>query len=634
MCGIAGFLIPPGPPEAELTTWAASMADAIAHRGPDASGTWADESAGIALGHRRLSILDLSPLGAQPMSSACGRFVTAYNGEIYNHLKLRRELEAEGHAFRGGSDTETMLAAISAWGLEAAVKRFVGMFAIALWDRKKRSLSLVRDRLGIKPLYYGTAGNALLFGSELKALRTCPAFEAVIDRDALALYFRHNYIPAPHSIYKGINKLLPGHILTFAGPGAPERDRCYWSARQVWAAGVATPFSGSEDEAVVELERLLTDAVGQRMLSDVPLGAFLSGGIDSSTVVALMQQRSDQPVKTFSIGFHEAAYNEAEHARAVAKHLGTDHTELYVTPQDLLDVVPDMPAYWDEPFADSSQIPTFILSRLARQHVTVSLSGDGGDELFAGYERYRWADTWRMIQRIPLPIRKLAAQGHRLPRRWFDLLGWLGPRLHWRLEALALNSFNEFYRFFMSHMKTPERFVLGAQEPPTSLLNDPATDLGDTHRRMTYWDVTNYLPDDILTKVDRASMAVSLEARVPLLDHRVVEFAASVPTGWKVKHGQAKHLLRQVLYRHVPETLVERPKMGFGIPVRHWLEKELRPWCEDLLARDAIRGQGYLDADEVRHMWNLYLGGQWNYCHQLWDVLMFQAWLEKNGETP
>ncbi|MDD3312791.1 asparagine synthase (glutamine-hydrolyzing) [Pseudodesulfovibrio sp.] len=629
MCGITGFLSPSGATGDRLRATAQAMADSLAHRGPDGDGIWTDAAAGVALGHRRLAILELSPLGAQPMASADGRFVIVFNGEVYNHQTLRPELEAAGYAFRGTSDTETMLAAIGRWGLVPALERFVGMFAFALWDRETRELHLVRDRMGIKPLYYGRAGRDFVFGSELKALRAHPDFAAEVDRDALCLYFRHNYVPAPHSICRGVRKLEPGCLLTLRpGESEPAVTR-WWSARDVWERGDARPFAGTEDEALDELERLLGDAVAKRMLSDVPLGAFLSGGIDSSTVVALMQAASSRPVKTFSIGFGERAFDEAPYARAVAEHLGTDHTELILSPKDLLEVVPSIPEYWDEPFSDSSQIPTYCVSRLARRSVTVSLSGDGGDELFAGYGRYFWARKWRFVEPVPLPLRRLAAlAGKALPEAAWRVLGPKGTRLRWRLDGLCSGDFQHFYRYLLSHFKDPAALVLGGREPETAL-SRPGPALSDRFRLMTLLDVETYLPDDILTKVDRASMAVSLEARVPILDHRVAAFAAALPTSMKVRDGRGKWLLRRLLRRYVPDALVERPKMGFGVPIERWLGHELRDWCESLLDEGRMREQGYLDAGAVRRIWRDYLAGQGNWYYYLWDVLMFQAWLDR-----
>jgi len=631
MCGICGIYAPGG----DLSPLAAMNAT-LAHRGPDDAGLWTDPEAGIGLGHRRLSILDLSPLGRQPMASASGRFVLSYNGEVYNFARLRQELAPLGHTFRGGSDTEVLLAAIEQWGLARALSRCVGMFALALWDRRERSLSLARDRLGVKPLYLGRLdsgtsggnGGGVLFGSELKALRRHPGFDAGLDRDALALFFRHNYIPAPHSIYAQARKVLPGEIITF-GPGGETRTR-YWDAEAVWRQGFAEPYTADEGEATDALERLLTDAVGLRMLADVPLGAFLSGGVDSSLVAALMQKQSAQPVRTFSIGFAEAAFNEAPHARAVARHLGCAHTELTVTASDMLGIVPDLPRLWDEPFADSSQIPTAILCRLTREHVTVALSGDGGDELFSGYERYPWSlRAHRLLSAVPGPLRRLAYALLRLPPKALWGLLPRGHKLRWRLDALGVDGFEALYRHFVSHVKEPNALVPGAREPGyAAALLRPLGDTPDARRAwMSLADILNYLPDDILTKVDRASMAVGLEARTPLLDHRVVEYAARTPMHLKVRQGQSKWLLRRVLYRHVPPVLVDRPKMGFGVPLAAWLRGGLKPWAADLLSPAALRRQGILDADFVARMWREYLAGEDNWCHCLWDVLMFQAWL-------
>lgn len=625
MCGICGFY---DTEHRAAEDTLARMTDKLVHRGPDDSSSWRDDRTGIGLGHRRLSILDLSPLGRQPMHSACGRYVIAYNGEIYNHRELRVELG--DYPFRSTSDTETILAAVSRWGLVPALRRFVGMFAFALWDRETRELHLTRDRLGIKPLYVARQGNSIVFGSELKALRGYPGFQSVVDRNALSLYFRHGYIPAPHSIYKNVSKLHPGTIASFSSPDQGPTVTTYWSAQEVWLEGARSPFVGSMEEAVSELDRLVRDAVKSRMLSDVPLGAFLSGGIDSSTVAAVMQAQSARPVKTFSIGFLEPRYNEAPHASRVAAHLGTEHTELIVTSRDLLDVIPDIPKYWDEPFADSSQVPTYVLSQMARDHVTVCLSGDGGDELFAGYARYMILDRWGCVERIPLPLRRLLSKGlAAAPNHLFRVLGEWGDKVRWRTDALAENDFTGFYRRMVSHSPSPVEFVFGSTEPD-SALTDVANHIGgDRFFQMTFWDTVGYLPDDILTKVDRASMAVGLEARVPLLDHRVVAFAASLPTSMKVCEGKGKQVLRRVLDRYVPRELVERPKMGFGVPIQEWLGRELRDWCESLLCVDLIRSQGYIDADRVQSIWREYLRGSRHLNHQLWDILMFQAWLEE-----
>ncbi len=652
MCGIVGFLDSSlrGTNET-LEATVVRMADALRHRGPDDGGAWVDADAGIALGHRRLAVVDLSPHGRQPMHSACGRYVIAFNGEIYNFKALRRELEEErcGGAlpFRGHSDTEVMLAAISRWGLGAALRRLNGMFAFALWDRKARRLHLVRDRLGEKPLYYGRAGGIVLFGSELKALRAHPDFLAAIDRDALALYLRHNYIPAPHSIYKGVYKLPPGTALTLAA-GDDSLDAApvpYWSAREVAERGVREPFGGSADEVVADLDALLRDAVKLRMEADVPLGAFLSGGVDSSTVVALMQTQSGRPVKTFTVGFHEAAYDEAASARAVARHLGTEHTELYVSPDEVMAVIPRLPVLYDEPFADSSQIPTFLVSELARRHVTVSLSGDGGDELFGGYTRYFWAEAiWKRTGWMPRGLGAIAARVlTSVSTETWEGVFWrlepvlpggirqrhAGDKVHKLAEILAVGRPEEIYLGLVSHWKDPAGLVAGSFEPPTAL-TDPSkwADLPEFTRWMMYLDTVTYLPDDILTKVDRASMAVSLEARVPLLDHRVVEFAWRIPLSMKIRDGRGKWILRQVLARYVPQVLIDRPKMGFGIPIGVWLRGPLRDWAEALLDERRLKGEGLLDPEPIRTKWTEHLSGRRNWEHHLWDVLMFEAWLE------
>jgi len=625
------------------------MANGVTHRGPDDSGTWLDESAGVALGHRRLSIQDLSPLGHQPMVSASGRYVVAYNGEIYNFCQLQQELQSRGYTFRGHSDTEVLLAAVEAWGVEGALERFVGMFAFALWDREDRVLFLARDRLGEKPLYYGWQGGSFLFASELKALRQHPAWEGEVDRDALALYMRHNYVPAPWSIYRGIRKLLPGTLLRIpAGlrPGELPEPLPYWSAVEVAEAGLLHPFEGSEAEAVEALDRLLRETLGDKMISDVPLGAFLSGGYDSSLVVALMQDLSDRPVKTFSIGFHEEAYNEAHHAAEVARHLGTDHTELYITPEEAMAVIPDLPRLYDEPFADSSQIPTFLVSRLARQQVTVTLSGDGGDELFGGYNRYaQGLEILSRLHRLPRPARRLLAGSLRAlpPGAWDRLFALASPllpasmkvrlagdKLHKLAGILGLQGEKALYRGLVSHWDAPEQVVPGSRELPT-VLTDPARQarLADFTDYMMFTDLVSYLPDDILVKVDRASMGVSLEARVPLLDHRIVEFAWRLPRHMKVRDGQGKWVLRQVLYRYVPREIMERPKMGFGVPIDHWLRGPLREWAESLLEERRLREEGWFDPAPILRKWREHLSGQRNWAYHLWDVLMFQSWLEE-----
>lgn len=649
MCGFSGFFdISHSTSCDELQTIVTRMSDTLLHRGPDDSGVWVDAEAGIALGHRRLSIVDLSPKGHQPMHSACGRYVIAFNGEIYNYLEIRKELEGQPQevalAWRGHSDTEVMLEAIRRWGVEKAVERFNGMFAFALWDRQERLLYLVLDRLGEKPLYYGWMGKAFLFGSELKALCAHPIFKKEINRNALTLYLRHNYIPAPYSVYQGIYKLPPGTILTVSKSTFPSVTLVpYWSARDVAERGVADFFTGSEEEALVRLDGLLRDAIRLRMVADVPLGAFLSGGVDSSTVVALMQAQSARPVKTFTIGFNEAGYNEAVYAKEVARHLGTDHTELYIRPEEAMAVIPKLPTLYDEPFSDSSQIPTYLVSELARRHVTVSLSGDGGDELFAGYNRYFWGrGLWDKIGWIPPRLRNKMAQALAVvsPQAWdraFNLFPFKikhrapGDKLHKLAEIFGAESPEGMYTGLVSHWKNPTAIVLGASEPPTHLTNRSQwADLSDFTLHMMYLDTVTYLPDDILVKVDRASMGVSLEGRVPFLDPRVVEFAWKVPLSMKVRGGKGKWLLRQVLHRYVPQELIERPKVGFGIPIDTWLRGPLREWGESLLDERRLKIEGFFKAELIREKWVEHLSGTRNWQYYLWDILMFQVWLECN----
>jgi asparagine synthase (glutamine-hydrolysing) len=652
MCGLVGFL---GggkvADEVRVRATAAAMAGCISHRGPDHSAVWSDGEARIVLAHNRLAIVDLSPAGEQPMHSAGGRYTIVFNGEIYNHLKLRDELTAAGatYAWRGHSDTETLLAAIETWGVAGALKRTIGMFALGLWDRKDRTLTLARDRLGEKPLYYGWQGEGsdrvFLFGSELKALAHHPAFVGEVDRGALSLFMRHIYIPGTHSIYHGISKLTPGTFATLSLERPEPVIEAYWSGAEAAEQGVAAPLAASPSEAVDALEALLLDAVGQQMMADVPLGAFLSGGIDSSTVVALMQAQSSRPVKTFSIGFHEDEYNEAVHAEAVARHLGTDHTELYVTPDQALSVIPRLPAMYDEPFADSSQIPTFLVSELARRHVTVSLSGDAGDELFGGYNRYKMAQSfWSKLARVPGPLRGTLARGLTSvsPARWNAVAAALDPvlpaalkmrlpgdKIHKGAGVLQSRSAAELYHGLLSTWRDPAAVVIGGHEPATLLTGDmPALNgLGDIERMMAL-DMLTYLPEDILAKVDRAAMSVSLESRVPFLDHRVVEFAWKLPLDYKLRDGQTKWALRQVLYRYVPQAMIERPKMGFGVPIDRWLRGPLRAWAEALLDERRLGEQGYFRPEPIRAMWGAHLRGEVNMMQHLWCVLMFQAWLE------
>jgi asparagine synthase (glutamine-hydrolysing) len=639
MCGIAGYWQTRRTGDDPLGVLK-RMGAAIAYRGPDDSGCFWDAT-GLGLVHRRLSILDLSVEGHQPMTSASGRYVIVFNGEVYNFQEIKAELGEI--LWRGHSDTEVILAAIECWGIDAAVRRFVGMFAFALWDREEKNLHLVRDRLGIKPLYYGRAGGNFVFASELKAICEHPDFSGNIDRDSMALYMRHNYIPAPHCIYEGIHKLQPGSILSISEAGAEPKVRAFWSAADVANEGTKSTYDASDEEIVEELHQRLRSAVGLRMIADVPLGAFLSGGIDSSTVVALMQSQSSRPVKTFTIGFYEDAYNEGEHAKKVAQHLGTEHTELYVTPEEALGVVPLLPKMYDEPFADSSQIPTYLVSKLARSSVTVSLSGDGGDELFGGYNRYLLTKKiWQSLNRFPKPTRRAAASGiHAIPPAAIDALyrfirpmipkqrRWsaVGDRAHKLASFFTTQSAGDIYFGALSQCEDPSELVLSSKEPRTvaEIIADSAS-LPTLEEQMMLTDLRTYLPDDILTKVDRASMAVSLEARVPLLDHRVVEFAWRIPLRLKIKNEIGKWVLRQVLYKYVPQDLVERPKMGFGVPIEHWLRGPLRDWAEDLLRADTLKQHDILNVEAIRHKWTEHLSGRRNWQYLLWNVLVFQDW--------
>jgi len=653
MCGLVGFLTKV--PANDFSVL--GMVQSLIHRGPDASGVWTDVTTGIALGHRRLSILELSLAGNQPMHSACGRYVLVFNGEIYNHLDLRAELEVGSSvqvAWRGHSDTETLLAGFVRWGVAETLKRTVGMFAIAVWDRTERRLFLARDRFGEKPLYYGWSRGAFVFGSELKALRCYPGFDNPIDRDVVALYLQHCYVPAPYAIYRDIYKLEPGCLLslslsdTNSPPAqalfAPVRHgglviERYWSLSDVVQHGLSNPFA-DEREAVDQLELTLSNAVRQQSIADVPLGAFLSGGVDSSTIVALMQQQSSRPIRTFTIGFDDPAFNEAHHAKAVARHLGTDHTELYVTPQQAQDVIPLLPHLYCEPFADSSQIPTYLVSKIARQHVTVALSGDAGDELFCGYNRYLKGGRFiSQLAKIPAPIRKLAGQIFRMisaqtlnqlagrKRSRSEVTESVG-KTHELLKALgSINSVADFYKTILTKWPTEKTISTDVKKLKTRLDdNTLVSGITDPVLRMMIWDTMSYLPDDILQKVDRAAMGVSLETRVPFLDHRVAELAWRMPLNMKLRDGQGKWALREVLYRHVPRELIERPKAGFGIPVNQWLRGPLRAWAEELLDPKRLAQGGLLEAAPIQACWKEHLAGTHDWTSRLWAVLMFQAW--------
>lgn len=638
MCGIAGIMKVSG--QGDLTGCVGRMISHLAHRGPDASGLWSDENGRISLGHRRLSILDLSPHGHQPMCSASGRYVLAFNGEVYNFGQLRAELEAEGRApsWRGHSDTEVLLAAVEAWGIESSVRRARGMFAIALWDRSSNTLTLIRDRVGEKPLYYGVIDGRLLFASELKAIVPAAVGGLRVCRRALSNFMRFGYIPAPQSIYEGIFKLPPGHCLSVVWGGEVAAPQPYWSSdsREVYSFRRELAESGDE-ELITLVDQTLREAVGLQTIADVPLGAFLSGGVDSSTVVAMMAAQTTQRIRTYTIGFDEAEYDEAPYARAVARHLGTDHTELYVSAGDAAKVIPDLPTIYDEPFADSSQIPSVLVARLTRQHVTVALSGDGGDELFEGYPRYAiTAALWRRTGRLPMAARRLFAAALRglSASRWDDFFALLpesqrkrlnGRRVHRLAQLVVSRGLGEMYERLMSQWQPEDALVLGGSEVFTLAKEWPAG--SDDEGMMRRWDFLQYLPDDLLVKVDRAAMSASLETRAPLLDRRVVEMAFALPKRVLLRDGVGKWVLRRVLDRYVPRELIDRPKAGFSIPLAEWLRGSLRAWAGDLLCPEHIRADALLDADKVSMIWNQHLSGAFDRSLYLWNILMFQAWL-------
>lgn len=647
MCGIVGFWQAQGDCDDALRSTARSMANAIAVRGPDDFGEWADEGIGIALGNRRLAIIDLSPEGHQPMTSSSARYVITYNGEVYNFRLLMAELEKCGHRFRGHSDTEVILASVEQWGLEAALQKFIGMFAFALWDRHERALHLVRDRVGIKPLFVYQHRGTILFGSELKTFRAHPDFDPELNTSALSNYLRYRYVPAPSAIYSHAQKLLPGHRLTITDPRAPlPRAEAYWSADEVAGAGIKDPLQATDAETILLATSLLQDAVDLHMVSDVPVGVFLSGGIDSSIVTALMQAGSGRAVKSFSIGFEAGGYNEAANAAAVAKHLGTDHTELYLNSEDALAIIPLLGEMFDEPFADPSQVPTYLVSRLARQQVTVSLSGDGGDEVFGGYNRYLWVPRiWRQTHRMPfLPYRLLGAGVKTISPQAIDRLygrmephipqsfrvRLLGDKLHKLALAGGADSCDLLYRSVASAYNAPEELVVDQAGGSDHLLGTLAGMVPtDSVDRMMLGDLVTYLPDDILTKVDRCSMSVSLESRVPLLDHRVVEFGWRLPRAFKIRNGQGKWLLRQVLYQYVPRELVDRPKSGFDLPIDAWLRGPLKDWAMDLLDETRLRRAGLLNATAMRKIFDEHLSGKRNWRDILWATLMFEVWRDR-----
>ena len=637
MCGIAGFIDGSAVRSSDIDAVAGAMTGSLQHRGPDDAGVWTDREVGVAIGHRRLSIVDLSAAGHQPMVSHDGRYVITFNGEVYGYAALRAELQGRGVSFAGHCDTEVLVESIAADGVEATVPRLIGMFAFAVWDRKQRTLKLVRDRLGIKPLYWGKFAGLFLFGSELKALRAHPGWTPQIDRGAVAQFLRHSHIPAPRTIYDGVHKLEPGTILTLPWHGAPSIS-AYWSARDVALKGVANPLEASDDELTDRLEALAVDAVRLRMIADVPLGALLSGGVDSSTVVALMKAANAGPVKTFTVGFGLPGYDESLHAEKIAKHLGTEHHTLTVSSRQALDVIPRLPDWYDEPFADSSQIPTCLISAMTRQHVTVALSGDGGDELFAGYSRYQAAERYANgVGAWPRPLRSAAGAAITAlsPQHWDKLMPYLpsrlrmpqlGDKLYKLANLMQARDADDSYRSIISHWE-PAEIMPGVAEPGAIWSEKSVNeDFPNLVERMQFIDLVSYLPDDILTKLDRASMASALEARVPLIDHRLVEFAWALPRRVKLRHGTSKWLLRQVLYRYVPPALIERPKMGFAIPLAEWLRGPLRDWAETLLEERRLRETGLVNSDRVRALWKEHVAGRRNHQHLLWDILMLEAW--------
>jgi len=644
VCGVAGWIDGAGTASGEgLKAVVVRMRDRMIPRGPDGAGVWIDPGAGVALGHRRLAIIDLTETGAQPMVSCSRRYVITFNGEIYNFPEIRRELEGRGVRFRSTSDTEVMLESFEQWGIQGALERFVGMFAFALWDCQERALILARDRLGEKPLYYGWAGSALVFGSTLEALAAHPDWRGEIDRDALALYFQLQYVPCPWSIYRGIRKLPPATFLRLRlrdlRTGQLPDPTPYWSLRQVAESGCADPFRGTDSEAIDHLEILLKQSVAGQMLSDVPLGALLSGGVDSSAVVALMQTQSQRPVRTFTIGFDSSAYDESRFAARIARHLSTDHTEIRVTPADAMTVIPKMPELYDEPFADQSQIPTCVVAQLARRHVTVCLSGDGGDELFCGYNRHlQLRRLWSAVGPLPRPLRRgIAALLAAAPSGFYQFAlkdrrhGVLADQVQKLATILSLGGPEDMYQRLAVLWDRPERIVRDATARPTLITDRRGwPDLPGVMDRLMYVEAMTSLPDNMMVKLDRAAGGASLETRVPMLDHRIVEFSWRLPFRYKVRDGVGKWILRQVLYRRVPRAMVERPKSGFDAPIDEWLRGPLRDWAEDLLAPGRLARDGYLDPDPIVKRWQEHVSGRQKWQYHLWAVLMFQAWMDRH----
>jgi len=648
MCGFAGLFSPDSRSASDITADLKRMSATLVHRGPDSSGEWVDENTGLGLAHRRLAIQDLSPLGHQPMHSASDKYVIVFNGEIYNFLEIQKDLSGAGVGFRGHSDTEVMLAAFEKWGVERALDRFTGMFAFALYDKTEKRLFLCRDRVGEKPLYYGWQNGIFLFGSELKALRQSPEWENSINRDALRLLFRHNFIPAPYSIFNNISKLQPGTYLVLDIENHSTHIHTYWSAEDEFRQAIANPLSGSPDEIVRGLEDTIKHSISRQLIADVPVGAFLSGGIDSSVVVVLMQSVASGPVKTFTVGFHEKEFNEAEYAAEISKILGTEHTELYVTPAEAMDVIPELPKTYDEPFADSSQIPTWLISRLARQQVTVALSGDGGDELFCGYTRYqKIIRAWRKLNRYPallrLPVSHLL-KSIPLPvlQRVFGLplkiltdfdYRLAGQRIHERAEVWSQPTLDDYYRNAISYWRDDD-IVFNSNDVPYGLNNNEVSGLDDEYQLLQYLDMNCYLPDDILTKVDRAAMAHSLETRIPLLDRHVVEYAMRIHPEINTRHNQAKWPLRSILAGYIPQRLIDRPKAGFAVPVTEWLKGPLHQWADDLLSVEKLKKEGYINAKKVKNAWEVHVKNIDDMSFRLWGILMFQSWLDNWNNQP
>ncbi len=648
MCGITGIVDRTRSlKNDDLDEQISMMSSCLAHRGPDSSGKWIDPSEGIALGFRRLAILDLSSQGNQPMISSDGRFIILLNGEIYNFSSLREKLIRLGHTFKSSTDTEIILAGIMEWGPEEAVTHFNGMFSIALWDRVERKLFLIRDRLGVKPLYYGWVGKIFVFGSELKALVAHPNFQNTINQNSLALYLKHSNVPSPHSIYEGIKKVLPGHMVIFSPReiDEPLMQKQYWSLEKKIIKGRSEPYDGTRKEAISDLDELISESVRLRMVADVPVGAFLSGGVDSSLIAAMMQRHSSEKVKTYSIGFHEKEYNEANFAKQIAQHLGTDHTEFYITPKIAKDVISKLPEIYDEPFSDSSQIPTYMVSKIARNDVAVCLTGEGGDELFGGYDWYTLAPKiWASISWIPLSVRnnifKRFAESNfsknifrtNLTKNKFESSI---NKMQKYMDLFNMSSADETYFMMRSIWKYPGELLknnftidLNSNRGKIEFSDDKFMD------RMMYWDSMSYMPDDIFTKVDRASMAVSLEVRVPLVDdHNIVEFAWRLPRSMKINMGGRKWILRQVLNRYVPRELTERKKMGFNLPIGKWLKNDLRDWGEELLNKKRLESEGYFHSEIIRKKWDEHQLGIRNWHQELWGILMFQMWLDKSKKS-